>query len=267
MTATRRGPPMAPALHEPAVLAPVTRLTLTELSARTGVPVSTIHHYRARGVLPPPSEPGVTTTRSHVRALRLVRLLRERRGLSARRHRRHPPGAPRRTSTRPSSRPCGTASSRSRPTDDPVRAALVDGTLAELARRSLDELTVADLCAAAGVGKSTFYRYFDSKEAAFLAAADAAADRVAEALGASPDQEPLEFAGRLRDVLAPVLPVLLELAMRASRGAPSFADRRRQRLRPHRDDDRGPPEAGGNGVTALAQAATELVTAVFDSVS
>ena len=147
-----------------------------------------------------------------------------------------------------------------------MRAAFVDGTLAELARRSLDELTVADLCAAAGVGKSTFYRYFDSKEAAFLAAADAAADRVAEALGASPDQEPLEFSSRLRDVLAPLLPVLLELAMRASRGAPSFAiaaanvfDRIAMTIEAR-------PEAGGNGVTALAQAATDLVTAVFDSV-
>lgn len=257
---------MAPTAPEPASLAVVNGLTLGELSARTGVPVSTIHHYRARGVLPPPSGPRGQYGEVHVRALRLVRLLREQRGLSldaiasmlpallAHEHEAFQPAMWDRIL-------------QAQTTDDPVRAALVDGTLAELARRSLDELTVADLCAAAGVGKSTFYRYFDGKEAAFLAAADAAADRVAVALTTPPAGEQPEFATRLRDVLAPVLPVLLELAMRASRGAPSFAVAAASVFDRIAMTIEADPGSGADGVTALAQAATDLVTAVFDSVS
>src|SRR5918996_495200 len=60
-------------------------LTVSELSVRAGVPVSTIHHYRQRGLLPPPLPAGRNRFRygdEHVRALRLIRRLRERRGLS-----------------------------------------------------------------------------------------------------------------------------------------------------------------------------------------
>src|SRR5690554_5845819 len=58
--------------------------TISELVARTGVPAATIHHYRARGLLPPARR--IARNRflygdRHVQAVKLVRLLRERRRL------------------------------------------------------------------------------------------------------------------------------------------------------------------------------------------
>ena len=61
---------------------------MSELSVRTGIPVSTIHHYRQRGLLPPPVPAGGHRLRyddQHVRALRLIRRLREQRNLSLQR--------------------------------------------------------------------------------------------------------------------------------------------------------------------------------------
>src|SRR5262245_10616903 len=61
------------------------RMTVAELRGRSGVPVSTIHHYRARGLLPPVEPLPTERTRygeDQLRALKLIRRLRERRGLS-----------------------------------------------------------------------------------------------------------------------------------------------------------------------------------------
>ena len=59
--------------------------SIGELVERTGVPATTIHHYRHLGLLPPPD--AIAANRfaydeRHVQALRLIRLLRERRHLS-----------------------------------------------------------------------------------------------------------------------------------------------------------------------------------------
>ena len=83
----RRWRPLAsvPALHDrPSCCTGAMGLAVSELSARTGVPVSTIHHYRRLGLLPPPMVVDRRRLRygdEHVRALRLIRRLRERRGL------------------------------------------------------------------------------------------------------------------------------------------------------------------------------------------
>jgi AcrR family transcriptional regulator len=148
-------------------------LTVEELSARTGVPASTIHHYRKRGLLPPPIAAGRRRFRygdEHVRALRLIRRLREQRGLSLDQIAEILPPllASEQEAFRPAmwDRVLGAQASA-----DPTEAALIDVAVAEFAARPFDQVTVGDLCAAAGVGKGTFYRYFDSKEAAFLDAA------------------------------------------------------------------------------------------------
>jgi AcrR family transcriptional regulator len=197
-------------------------LTVSELSARTGVPVSTIHHYRQRGLLPPVLPAGRRRYRygeEHVRALRLVRRLRERRGLSLEQISAILP--PLLASQQEAFRPAmWDRLVDARASADPTRAALVDVAVAEFARRPFDEVTVADLCRAAGIGKGTFYRYFDSKEAAFVAAANAAADRVAAAVGSVASVA--DVRDTLRAALAPVLPLLLELATRASRASPPF---------------------------------------------
>ena len=47
-------------------------------------------------------------------------------------------------------------------------------------------VNVADICSAADVAKGTFYRYFDSKEAIFLAAARSTVEAVGEQLDELP---------------------------------------------------------------------------------
>ncbi len=162
---------------------------MSELSVRTGIPVSTIHHYRQRGLLPPPVPAGGHRLRyddQHVRALRLIRRLREQRNLSLQRIAEILPHllASEQEAFRPA---MWDRLLTARASADPTLAAIVDVTISELSSRSLDEVTVGDVCLAAGIGKGTFYRYFDSKESAFIAAARTAADRVAGAVVATED--------------------------------------------------------------------------------
>jgi AcrR family transcriptional regulator len=199
------------------------------------VPASTIHHYRARGLLPGPAATGAARSRygdEHLQALLIIRRLRERRGLSLDRIAEILPElmASQHEAFQPA---MWDRLLEAHASDDPIRAALVEAALAEFTRHSLDDVAVADLCAAAGVGKGTFYRYFDSKEEAFVAAAEAAAAQVGTAVvGARADRalraDSADEVGvaDLREALGPVLrllPVLLELATRASRGTPPFA--------------------------------------------
>ena len=51
------------------------------------------------------------------------------------------------------------------------RDRLAAGMIATVAERGLNEATIADVCAAAGVSRRTFYAYFSSKEECFLATA------------------------------------------------------------------------------------------------
>jgi DNA-binding transcriptional MerR regulator len=238
-------------------------LTVSELSARTGVPASTIHHYRQRRLLPPPVLVGRRRYRydeGHVRALRLIRRLRDRRGLSLDQIAAILPQllASQHAAFRPAmwDRLLG-----ARASSDPTLAALVDVAVVEFARRPFDEVTVGDLCAATGVGKGTFYRYFDAKEAAFVAAARVAADRVASAVATVSGATAVRAA--LSDALAPVLPLLLELATRASRGAAPFLEAAPEVF----GGIVAALEAGeggrGRGVGLLAEVATDLVALTF----
>ena len=197
-------------------------LAVSELSARSGVPVSTIHHYRRLGLLPPPVVVDGRRLRygdEHVRALRLIRRLRERRGLALSRIAAILPTllASEQEAFRPA---MWDRLLDARASADPTLAALLDVAVAEFSARSFDAVTVADLAAAAGVGKHTFYRYFDSKEVAFVAAAGVATERVVAAIETTWDRDDTRAA--LRAALAPVLPMLLELATRASRDAAAF---------------------------------------------
>lgn len=49
-----------------------------------------------------------------------------------------------------------------------TRSEISAATLTLIAERGLAEVRVEDICAAAGIGRSTFFRYFDSKESAFV---------------------------------------------------------------------------------------------------
>lgn len=63
------------------------------------------------------------------------------------------------------------------------RDRLVAGMIAVIAERGYHETTVTQIAAAAGVSRRTFYDYFDSKEACFLATYDVIAQHLLAAAG------------------------------------------------------------------------------------
>jgi AcrR family transcriptional regulator len=81
------------------------------------------------------------------------------------------------------------------------------------AERGYAAVNVADICKSANIAKGSFYRYFDSKEAVFLAAARSTVDAVGEQL----DQLPTRMSEhqaieKLQSLMRPMAPLLLEVA-------------------------------------------------------
>ncbi|WP_326609441.1 TetR/AcrR family transcriptional regulator [Streptomyces scopuliridis] len=70
-----------------------------------------------------------------------------------------------------------------------VRAELAQVAFDLFRREGFDKVTVNDLAAAAGVSRSTFLRYFGTKEDAVLGAVDAQGEQLADALRARPVDE------------------------------------------------------------------------------
>ncbi|WP_128430140.1 TetR/AcrR family transcriptional regulator [Streptomyces cyaneus] len=70
-----------------------------------------------------------------------------------------------------------------------VRAELAQVAFELFRREGFEKVTLDDLAAAAGVSRSTFLRYFGTKEDAVLGAFDAHGDQAADALRARPADE------------------------------------------------------------------------------
>jgi len=70
-----------------------------------------------------------------------------------------------------------------------VRAELAQVAFELFSREGFDQVTINDLAAAAGVSRSTFLRYFATKEDAVLGVLDAQGEQLAEALRARPAHE------------------------------------------------------------------------------
>ncbi|WP_228447277.1 TetR family transcriptional regulator [Streptomyces paludis] len=122
-------------------------------------------------------------------------------------------------------------------TRDIARAA-VRSELAQVAydlirREGFDKVTVSDLAAAAGVSRSTFLRYFGTKEDAVLGALDAQGEQLADALRDRPaDEDDWTALRRSLDVL--VEPYRLDPAealatTRLIMGTPALCTRQREK--------------------------------------
>ena len=198
---------------------------ISVLAERTGVSVPSIHHYRRLGLLPPPiaeSPNRYYYDGRHVKALLVIKMLRERHRLSL------PTISevlPRLLATLDEREItdqrcdgalaiCLAEEASSQPAGRLLAAARV-----AFAERGYAHVNVSDLCDTAGVAKGSFYRYFDSKEDVFVAAARSTVDAVAEGLAALP--RPTSDAAaiaQLESLLEPLVPLLLEVATREMHG-------------------------------------------------
>ena len=193
--------------------------TISVLAERSGTRIPTIHHYRRMGLLPDADE--VASNRflyseRHVEALVVIRLLRERRNLPLEAIREVLPellafnreGS---FDTKMWDKVILSYLERSGPGAVSNRVVVAARTC--FAERGYAAVNVADICKSANIAKGSFYRYFDSKEAVFLAAARSTVDAVGEQL----DQLPTRMSEhqaieKLQSLMRPMAPLLLEVA-------------------------------------------------------
>jgi AcrR family transcriptional regulator len=206
------------------------RLSVRDLVQRTGVPVTTIHHYVRTGVMPAPARECVnrfTYDERHVQALQLIRVLRQRQiPLSV-----IGQVLPELLAADDALRAEIWARILAAPTRPPSPAAdaamerVLEAATREFARHGYADASVASISEAAGLAKGSLYRLFPSKESLFLATAEAVVARATAAFAAAASQA----GGRIREdqatttlhrLLKPDLPVLLELAARGMQGQP-----------------------------------------------
>jgi AcrR family transcriptional regulator len=96
-----------------------------------------------------------------------------------------------------------------------------------------EQTTIDDICAVAGISRSTFFRYFPSKEDLFMNETSGAVDEVLDALRLRPDDEAPWTA--LRHALSPVVARYAAQSERARRLAelarttPALATRRQEK--------------------------------------
>jgi AcrR family transcriptional regulator len=203
--------------------------TISVLAEKTGTPVPTIHHYRHLGLLPEATE--LASNRflydeRHVEALNVIRLLRERRNMPLETIREALPellafNGESEFSPDAWDEVIDAYLERSGPAV--VSARLVVAAREAFAQHGYAGVNVADICSAADVAKGTFYRYFDSKEAVFLAAARSTVEAVGEQLDELPVpmSEP-QAIEKLKLLLAPMAPLLLEVATGELRHQPNL---------------------------------------------
>jgi AcrR family transcriptional regulator len=185
---------------------PVASLALSELVQKSGVPASTIHHYRRSGLIPPPQRQSgnrFVYDESHLNALREIR-------------------------------------AQADHTAPVMRARIVTAAIEAFKTRSYAEVSVSDIAEAAQMAKGNVYRYFPSKEALLTAAIETLIDDTTERFQTALDSlggvdglrnDPEKSALVLGYVVADVLPMLLELGARAAKGHEPSAELARTALR------------------------------------
>ncbi|MFN2595036.1 MAG: TetR family transcriptional regulator [Actinomycetota bacterium] len=204
------------------------KFPISDLVERTGVPRASVHHYVRLGLLPDPEHAAANQflyDERHVRGLRLIRLLRERRGLPLEEIKSILPELMGLTTDQAFKTEMWDRAidlKMRKPRHDPA-ARLLQGAVEAFTQRNYTEVNVDELCTRAGVAKGSFYRYFKSKEQLFFAAAkesvERAAQRFAERAAAERSADPAEL---LADVLEPHAVLLLQLYGRAHQRLPGY---------------------------------------------
>ncbi len=207
---------------------PGERFPISELVRRSGVPAASVHHYRRLGLLPPAkraSRNRFLYDERHVRALRLVRLLRGRRGLALPVIRRLLPellALEEAEAFRPEMWDRLVDLRTIRSGRRPAGLRLLDAGVEAFGRHGYAEVNVEDLCRLARIAKGSFYHHYRSKEDLFVATAEAAAARAAEAFAADAAAGGDEgaAAAALANAIEPFLRIFLDLFAWAVQGRP-----------------------------------------------
>jgi len=209
---------------------------MSELVARTGVPAATVRYYMVEGLLPPAVRAASNRflyDERHVEVVRLVRLLRERRGLSLETIGRVLPellpdllgtGSP--GVFRPEMWGEVLAPGGGSPPGPSLRDRLVEIGTEQFSARGYGEVTVDDVCRAADIAKGSFYRQFSSKEELFLAVVETVAARSADGFArwaAGRNVRAADAVPALADALAEHLAVVLDLTSLAAQRRPGYA--------------------------------------------
>ena len=201
------------------------RMSLSELVQRSGVPASTIHHYRRAGMIPPPVREAANRFAYDSRHLEALLEI------------------------------------RSHSTDAECRERIVESAIHAFQTRSYNEVTVSDIAEASHLAKGSVYRYFESKEDLLTAAIERLLEQTAqrfeetvrslggaEGLTSDPEKAALVFG----HLLAGVLPMLLELGARAAKGHEPSADLARKVLRTLAETGGRPFATDGDPESAIA---------------
>jgi AcrR family transcriptional regulator/DNA-binding transcriptional MerR regulator len=214
------------------------QLTMSQLVERTGVPAATIRYYLSAGLLPPPAKAAANRylyDERHTELVRLVRLLRDRRQLSIDAIARLLPDLLPDLLGEPGSgvfradmwTPARSLSAYDAPQAGPsVGERVLEAGLAHFADQGYAEVSIEDVCRAAGIAKGSFYRHFASKEHLFFAAAAAAGTHAADQLTAAAPEGPVgeeAAVDALAEALAPYIGIVLDLAALAARRRPGHA--------------------------------------------
>jgi AcrR family transcriptional regulator len=205
------------------------RLTIADLVQETDVPAATIHYYLRNELLPHPKH--VAPNRfaydeRHVQGLRLIRMLRDRRGLSLPMIRRILPELLRlegEEAFTPEFWDRALAPRMSRRRTPASR--LLDSAKEAFTRRGYADANVDEICRSARVAKGSFYRHYRSKEDLFFAVAEALAEELVARFRADDDKTavvPADLRPGLAGLLEPGLPVFLELFARALQRKPGY---------------------------------------------
>jgi AcrR family transcriptional regulator len=209
--------------------------SMAELLARTGVPAATIRYYLGLGLLPEPVR--VSANRflydeRHAEVLRMIRLVRERRGLSIEAIGKVLPELLPDLYDKPSSEVFNPAM-----WDELIDAAshiagvpsvperLVEAGIALFCARGFADVSIDDVCRVAEIAKGTFYRHFGSKEELFFATAEKAARRAGAELAAGAAGTPIaetELTKRIETAIEPYLVVFLDVASLAAQRRPGY---------------------------------------------
>jgi AcrR family transcriptional regulator/predicted DNA-binding transcriptional regulator AlpA len=200
-------------------------LDLAVVVARTGVPAATLHHWLSLGLLPAPirlARNRFAYDERHVRAALAVRQLRQRSRLSLRDVAAILPAVlevtdPEQLGDRDWDALVDHERHRLGPAEPPAELLAAARTL--FAEQGHTVVSVDDLCAAAGIAKGSFYRWFASKDDAYVMAVRSIGDCIEAELAVHADGAGVAAAQEaLGRAALPYLALLLEAGSQTMRG-------------------------------------------------